>query len=185
MTGTTGATWALLNVEQAEYGEAVPAANLNIPASNVTPQTIDVVSFTLPSAGVWEVQYSIRTEIQTDTSFSYGFLTNNSNTIVPNSSALVSFLNRADDGATTRQSTATQTVRITTTGAAVYKLRATASGSNFVTVVYAGTDGAGHTKVVWKKISGFLPLTPTLTSPNGTVYRLVVANNGSLSTVAV
>ena len=151
VVGTTGATWkALGTTSVAEYGESALATNVTVPASNVTPQTVDVLSFTLPTAGVWEVSYSFRGSVTTGGSFMFAFLANSTNTAVANSAALVEFIGV---GASSYQATTTQTVRITTTGSTVYKLRATASGDAFASLVVS--DSSGVTKVVWNKISGF------------------------------
>jgi hypothetical protein len=62
------------------------------------------------------------------------------------------------------QGSASQTVRITTTDSATYKLRARASGDGSASSVIGADDSAGQTKVVWKKISGFSPVTGQTTS---------------------
>jgi hypothetical protein len=69
-----------------------------------------------------------------------------SNVIVPNSEIICAFGESA--------STGTGVIRITTTGAAVYKLKGFASTQSFT----AFTDHNGRTGVTWKKISGNAPL---------------------------
>jgi hypothetical protein len=65
-----------------------------------------------------------------------------SNVIVPNSEIICAFGESA--------STGTGVIRITTTGAAVYKLKGFASTQTFT----AFTDHNGRTGVTWKKLSG-------------------------------
>jgi hypothetical protein len=144
--GTSGATWSPIGAAQAEYGESILSATMAL-TSGVTA---DVVSFTLPSAGVWEVDYSVR-GVGTGGSYVVALITDNSNTEVANSRVLASPVGG--------QSTGDMVVRITTTGSTTYKLRAVAGGGN--ANVFSDTNGI--TRLSWKKISGFVPVTGRVT----------------------
>jgi hypothetical protein len=128
-----------------EYGEQVLPSQVTVNAG----ATSDVLSFTLPSAGVWEIDYSVRGWPQGAGGYVSALITDNSNTAVSNSEVILWFSGIA-------QVTGASTVRITTTGATTYKLRATSTTSSSI----IASDNNGRTKVVWKKISGFTPLAP-------------------------
>lgn len=129
----------------AEYGSQFLSSNVNVP--NVTP--IDVLTFTLPSAGTWEVISFLRAQGTAGYAAEFG-LFDASNNVVPNSEILVAYGEVA--------STGTGIIRITTSGAATYKLKAWASsGASYPYNVT--TDGNGRTGVTWKKISGNASMT--------------------------
>ncbi len=126
----------------AEFGTQILGSNVAV--NSATP--VDVLSFTLPSAGTWEIIYFLRAQGAAGFAGEFG-LYDPSGTIVPNSEILAAFGEQA--------STGTGVVRITTSGSATYKLKAWAS---------YGTYGAyselnGRTGVSWKKISGNAPMT--------------------------
>ncbi len=145
-----GAVWATIATAggsgsvAAEYGAQYLASTINIP--NATPT--DVITFTLPSAGTWEIIYFLRA--QGTAGFAAEFaIYDPFDLLIPNSEILAAY---GEAG-----STGTGVIRVTTTGAATYKLKAFASGgANFP--FSATTDGNGRTGVSWKKISGNVPM---------------------------
>jgi hypothetical protein len=138
-----GAVWATIATAggsgsvAAEFGENILTTNVTVSSS--TP--VDVLTFTLPSAGTWEVITFMRA--QGTPSYAAEFaLYDAANVVVPNSEILAAYGENA--------STGTGIFRITTTGLAVYKVKAWASHGSF----NATTDNNGRTGVTWKKISG-------------------------------
>lgn len=143
-----GGTWATIATAggsgsvAAEFGEEFLASNVSI--TSATP--VDVITFTLPSAGTYEVISFMRA--QGTAGFAAEFAIYDANgTKVPNSEILSAYGENA--------STGTGVIRITTNGAATYKLKAFASTLSF----QAFTDVNGRTGVTWKKISGNAPMT--------------------------
>jgi hypothetical protein len=126
----------------AEYGAQFLSSNVSV----TSPTPVDAISFTLPSAGIWEVITFLRA--QGTPGFASEFaIFDASNNVYPNSEILPAYGENA--------STGTGVVRIETTGPAVYKVRAWASNGAFVVT----TDNNGRTGVTWKKISGNAPVT--------------------------
>jgi hypothetical protein len=110
-----------------------------------------VITFTLPSVGTWEVVSFLRAQGTAGYAGEFAIFDAN-NVVVPNSEILVAYGEIA--------STGTGLVRITTSSAGTYKLKAWASsGVNYPFV--ATSDGNGRTGVTWKKISGNAPMTIT------------------------
>lgn len=121
----------------AEFGENILASNVTI--ASTTP--VDVLTFTLPSTGTWEVITFMRA--QGTPSYAAEFaLYDATNVVVPNSEILAAY---GEDA-----STGTGIFRITTTGLAVFKVKAWATHGTY----NATTDNNGRTGVTWKKISG-------------------------------
>ena len=147
-----GGTWATIATAggsgsvAAEFGSQFIGSNVLI--NTVAP--IDVLSFTLPSAGTWEVISVVRVQYSSAGYAAEFALYDPSGNIVPNSEILPAY---GQIG-----STGTGAITITTSGAATYKLKAWASGAP--TYPYnVTTDGNGRTGVTWKKISGNAPMT--------------------------
>ena len=142
-----GALWATIATAggsgsvAAEYGTEILTTAVNIPSA----VPVDIVSFTLPSAGTWEIIYFLRAQGIAGFAGECG-LFDPSGVLVPNSEILAAFGEQA--------STGTGVIRITTTGSATYKLKAWASYSTFG--VYSELNG--RTGVTWKKISGNSPM---------------------------
>ncbi|MEN9655152.1 MAG: hypothetical protein RL311_60 [Bacteroidota bacterium] len=121
----------------AEFGAQFLTSNVAVTSSI----PVDLITFTLPSAGTWEVISFMRA--QGTAGFAAEFAVfDSSNVIVPNSEIICAFGESA--------STGTGIIRITTTEAAVYKLKGYASTQSFT----AFTDHNGRTGVTWKKLSG-------------------------------
>ena len=145
-----GAVWATIATSggsgsvAAEFGTQILGSTIAI--NSATPT--DVLSFTLPSAGTWEIIYFLRAQGTAGFAGELGIY-DPSGIIVPNSEILAAFGENA--------STGTGIVRITTTGAAIYKLKAWASTGTYG--VYS--ENNGRSGVTWQKISGNAPMTVT------------------------
>jgi hypothetical protein len=143
-----GALWATIATASgsgsvaAEFGAEILASSVTIPSA----VPVDIISFTLPSAGTWEIIYFLRAQGSAGFAAEFG-LYDPTETKVTNSEILAAFGEQA--------STGTGVVRITTTGAVTYKLKAWASYGSYG--VYSEFNG--RTGVTWKKISGNTPMT--------------------------
>lgn len=137
----------------AEFGEVTTITDN---ATTTSTAFVDVPnsSFTLPSAGVWEITYDIYSANSTNLStFNRFILTDNLNNVVPNSQSSMSGV-----GSSIYYNT-TQTVRITTTGATTYKMRWCVFSASTATIYNGTLNSAGvNSKISWKKISGFVPV---------------------------
>ena len=142
-----GAVWATIATAggsgsvAAEYGTEVLTTSVAI--SSAVP--VDVLSFTLPSAGTWEIIYFLRAQGTAGFAGEFG-LYDPTGVLVPNSEILAAYGENA--------STGTGVVRINTTGSATYKLKAWASTGNYGVI----SEYNGKTGVTWKKISGNAPM---------------------------
>jgi hypothetical protein len=143
-----GALWATIATAggsgsvAAEFGTVALGVGVAITSSTPT----DVLSFTLPTTGTWELIYFLRA--QGSPGFAGEFaIYDPSGIVVPNSEVLAAFGENA--------STGTGVVRVTTSGSATYKLKAWASTGTY----NATADYNGRTVLTWKKISGNAPMT--------------------------
>jgi hypothetical protein len=144
----------------AEYGEN----NGITDNQTVTTTLADVAgsSFTLPSAGVWEVKYVVETNV-TSTNMTVGLYTL-SNILLANSQSL-------SGGQSTVRGIASQISFITTTGSEVYKLRASVN-TGTATIINGNIAGLqSNSKITYQKIAGGLP------STGQTVDKLHVRQN--------
>jgi hypothetical protein len=107
-------------------------------------------SFTLPTAGTWEIVYNIAYFNSAGGGNRGSFyLTDSANTYVPNSTA-----NQFDTTANYNQQIS-QTVRITVASPTTYKVRFTSDGGTFnIQNQNSAGSTSGTSKVTWKKISG-------------------------------
>jgi hypothetical protein len=143
-----GAVWATIATAggsgsvAAEFGSAILGSSVAISSSTPT----DVLSFTLPSAGTWELIYFLRAQGAPVFAGEYGIYDPSEN-LVPNSEILAAYGANANTG--------TGVVRVSTTGAAIYKIKAWASTGSYSAV----SEFNGRTGVSWKKISGNTPMT--------------------------
>ena len=142
-----GSAWATIATAggsgsvAAEFGSQFQGATVSI--ANTTP--LEVLSFTLPTAGIWEVISFLRS--QGTPTFIGGYaIYDPAGTMVANSEILAAYGQNA--------ATATGVIRIQTTGAATYKLKAWASLGSYNVM----TNSDGRTGVTWQKISGNTPL---------------------------
>jgi hypothetical protein len=167
-----GTAWATIATEggsgsvAAEFGTQILGSSVAV--NSATP--VDVLSFTLPSAGTWEIIYFLRAQGAAGFAGEFG-LYDPSGTIVPNSEILAAFGEQA--------STGTGVVRVTTTGSVTYKLKAWASYGTYG--VYSEFNG--RTGVTWKKISGNAPVTGQ--SVDYGIARYTGADVGSLAAGAL
>ena len=108
--------------------------------------TADILQFTIPSAGVWDLGYVVYGETTNIGGYNNFFLTDISNNIIANSAARSSYLAGTFGGNTT-----SMRILITTTGSTTYKLR----GQSFVSsTLVGGTNNGLTTGVNWNKIGG-------------------------------
>ncbi len=143
-----GGSWATIATAggsgsmAAEFGSQYQTANVSV--LSLTP--VEVLSFTLPSAGTWEVLSFVRS--QGAPTFIGGYaIYDAAGTMVANSEILSAYGPNA--------ATATGVIRITTTGSATFRLRAWASLGSYSVM----TNSDGRTGVTWQKISGNSPMT--------------------------
>lgn len=145
-TGTSSWTIAPVAV-QAEFGESILGSTVEVPSDTSSSTATNIIDFTLPSAGVWEVNYIVRAQNNT-----VGFVIESAlysdGTLIANSEILSAYLQSI--GA----ATGTGCIRITTTGSQSISLKAWASSSGGGIL----SDLNGRTSVKWKKISGLLPV---------------------------
>ncbi len=134
------------------YGSAVldTGTNVNLPPLADASTAVNVLNFTLPSAGTWDVTVQMRAAITSYTQDVYWCLCvyDNNNTLVPNSETF--FNSTPATVGIGLNSTGQTRVIVTTTGAASYSLRGYQPGGT--ANIYATSDGVGRTKATWVKI---------------------------------
>jgi hypothetical protein len=141
--GATGPTGPLPNSPPVSGSVYQATASISIPST--TPVT--VVSFTLPSAGTWDVTYWMRAQSTTALAFAGEFvLYDNTGIVVPNSQIL-SYYNTT---VASQSSTGTGRIIITTNGSATYTMRAFASAGSFASL----NDNNGTTGVTYVQLTG-------------------------------
>lgn len=139
----------------AEYGENNGITNgFNIP--NAVIIDIGGSSFSLPSAGVWDVEYRAFYLNTTNNVGPTLFITDSSNNVVAGSYASQNAANAGTNTSVTGM--VSNRVTITTTGASTYKIRGNSSnGSVNIQNASGSNSGAGNSKITWRKISGSIP----------------------------
>lgn len=167
----------------AEFGEV---ALTNGSTFTTTLADLPGSTFSLPTAGTWQVTYYVHLAFNaTIGNYTVGIY-DGSNALIANSVACG--VNALSGGAAT-QNTLAISVRITTTGAANYKLRAiTANGTATVLNNGASIGQSGSSKVIWEKISGFAPvntLSGNMTSMLSNALPTAVLNVGGLFEVSM
>ncbi len=166
--GTNVYTTSDVGAVGAEYGEAAPSTGTVTPSNNGSSAApTSYIPFTLPSAGVWEVNTVVRSNTakvgQAGTSGDSGvgtaIYTSVGNTLVANSEARSAYMGQVGTGPVSSsfgiQATANGVSRISTTGAATYYVGVWNDGNTTATTV---SDANGRSKVAWKKISGYVPI---------------------------
>lgn len=136
----------------AEFGEVVLPATVTILNTNTSSaNTASILSFTLPTAGTWEVTAIVRGNVTAaGRNTNYGIY-DATPTLVPNSETRVNNYAGASG-----ELTGTSVSRVVTVGSAIYQIRAwDTSGSGATTVL---SDLNGRTKVTFAKIANFTPL---------------------------
>ena len=129
-----------------------------------------VMEFTIPSSGVWEVNYNVRTRTATPTAYASIFLTDTSNTIITGSTTFLSTYFNAVSGQKQATNGAGQTldVYVTQVPSGTLDFQLNTMGMDFLTTTgsttyrirmfsYAGTtqalsDSIGNTAVWYRKI---------------------------------
>lgn len=143
-----GSAWATIATAggsgsvAAEFGSLTMGAN-PITVSNLTP--VEILSFTLPSAGTWEVIPYLRAQGSPGFVGEYAIY-NESGTIISNSEVMI--------GYGVNSTTGTGAMNITTTGSTTIKIKAWASNGLYSIM----SNGDGRSAVTWKKLSGNAPL---------------------------
>lgn len=158
-SGTSKITWLQIGASPVpmdllgEYGEN----NVIVDAQTTTSTAYADVTgsaFTLPTAGTWDIDYIVFTKNSASTAVNKFVVTDAANNIVANSQSGYEQVTGVDVVCP-----AVQKVRITTSASASYKLRWLVS-SNTGSLYNNGSLGAlesGHSKITWRKISGFIP----------------------------
>ena len=151
----TGTVWNPINAASNVAAENGQVSGITTGQTTTSTSFIDVTgsSFTLPSAGTYEVTYSVSTwNAGVNGAANYFQITDNSGTVVPNSYGEV------QQAGTTNNSTLhlTHTVQITTTGATTYKLQWKVSAGTGTISNVTGIDG--NSTITWNKISGNTPV---------------------------
>ena len=150
---------------------------------NVNNTTADILSFTIPSAGIWKITYIARGQIlltATGSGQNYinTFITDNSNTPVVNSNVTIISASGFGFGELL-QNTGTGVIEITTNGSATYKLRATSQVS--------GTGGGSFyilsntTSVLYEQLNPEFAISNVAYTGNIS-YAGNITSNGSIFT---
>lgn len=138
--------------------------------------TLSNGTFTLPTAGRWEVTYHIfHIPLENTENVQYRILKTSNSTMVAGSLS-----SGANNGASGHVDIAiSQTVYINTTGAETFAVQGFAAGSELV-----WQPSASNSKVIWKKIGGFLPVLGTsldYVQVSGTTIYTLGANGTAIS----
>ena len=156
--GTGANQWqAAFNYSVAEKGQVLPTHS----STTTSTGNVDVPngSFTLPSAGDWEVTYNIGVQNSTTGNNIHFTLTDSANIVVPNSMAIHGLAQNV-------YGQATMTTRISVTASTVYKLRWRVGGGTGNIL-----DSSNGTSVInFTKVSGMLPIAlPTTSFYHGSI----------------
>ena len=154
--GINGATWKQISASAAlaEYGETPLTTTINFTVANTN---YDIMSFTIPSAGTWEIKYHVRSKITATTTYCTYFVATAAGVEVPYSRAIGQYF--AGSAVSDFQMTATMSMFVTTTGPTIYKLVGFSSGTGSMVIADGATSGAGGSKVTYNKIAGYVPAT--------------------------
>jgi hypothetical protein len=133
-----------------EYGTTYLAANTN----STSTAWVTLLSFTLPSAGTWDITYFARGQWATLAN-AYGTVAifDGTGTLVPNSEVLADYI-APSSGTAIGGSTGAARIIVTTTGPATYTLQAK-SGSGY-TITWT-SDTSGRTGVTWSRLVAIGP----------------------------
>jgi hypothetical protein len=139
----------------AEFGENT--ATTDAQTFNNTLTTLTGSSFTLPTVGTWDVDYTVCFGANTPTAEATFGVYNSSNVLVPNSGTSVASIS----GTLTDSISASGRVRIITTGSSTYSIKAQGFAGGVTFRVHnnftAGANNTGMTKTSWNKVGGFSP----------------------------
>jgi len=165
--GPTGATGPIADILPAT-GSAYLASTLSLDSTTYpnSSTALNVVSFTLPSSGVWQITHFLCTSYSNlnpvATSYATAGIFNQSGTLITNSELLEhSFTGTPTNSLTSL--TGTRSILVTTTGAATYSLKAWCTNGSYAII----SNGTGRTGVVFHQLTqGYLGSTGP-TGPTG------------------
>lgn len=149
-----------------EYGEN----NSIVHGSTFTTTLADISgsNFTLPSAGTWEVYYSVHGRNSAVAISDISIYDSNNNLVPTSTSESTTYTAGYADGY--QQS---GKVIITTTAATSYKLRGITNGGTYTVQNLSQSTSAasgGNSKISWVKLGGFLPISGTAATTQ-TIYN--------------
>lgn len=187
VVGTSGATWKQIGVSGvSEYGSITPATQ------SLVLSATTLVSFVIPSAGVWEIIQSCRSGCSLAGGAVVTFLSTNDNVEISNSKVLHIFIN--SPGVNVYEGNGTMSTYVTTTGPTTLKLRGQGL-FNSASTIYGTGEQYGSSKVSWKKIAGFMPaigqttdyivtqMTGTsqnISAGSTVIYNSIASSNGNI-----
>lgn len=172
-----------------QFGESIVPSNVTVPATSTNAaNATDIISFTLPAAGTYEIDYICRmgSSVMSSSQSTGGvfIITDNSNTLIPGSEikAIRNVTGSTSGTGSDFQGTGVGSIRITTTGSATYKLRSHHDGSSAGLGYTVQSDGNGRTKVTWKQLGNsattqFLGATGTAAGAAGYVPAPLATDN--------
>ena len=182
IVGTGGLVFAPLglgvlpeNGQMIYTGAAITPAAGNTGSSTAT----DFMTFTLPSAGVWDVRYVVRSQANSagnSTSGIQAAVYTSANALVAGTEILCAFIDSNVASTMAVAGTGTGEAQITTTGAATYKVRIWNTNGSGLSA--ASSSGNGRSLVSWTKIGGQAPNSGQM------VDTLYVSRSGSAQTQA-
>jgi hypothetical protein len=141
----------------AEFGTLQIPTQTNALVSTV-PFNVSGSTFTLPSAGTWEISYNVMTSAPA-TIVTYSIV-DSAGVAVSSSGSTAGFFNAT----TQTYEHVSKTFLVTTTGAKSLKMIVVAGNNQSVSINSATNDAIynnppGNSQISWKKVSGFLPVT--------------------------
>jgi hypothetical protein len=151
-TGATGPAGPIPNSPPI-FGSIQVATDIVIDNMNAIPSTAKtILTFTLPSAGTWDVTYIMRAQDSNGEQFAGEFgLWDDRGIQIQNSAILACYLNTATEP-THGAASGTGRYFITTSGVATYTVRAWASTGTYK--IYGTTDTNGLSSVSWVQVTG-------------------------------
>ena len=165
-----------VNGVQAEYGEIlIPDGTVSTNSgSNWVVVDLSNAGFTLPSAGVWEVDYEICYSPSNTANETIWLVRDSSNNIVSGTTSSLHPYNGSN------KITVRCTFRVTVSSPTTYKLSFKTPAAGNVTISNTNTAIGGTSRIQWKKISGFLPV-----SASGVMVGATASTTGSAGVVPV
>jgi hypothetical protein len=138
----------------AEFAETILSVDTTIASTDTNGK--DILTFIIPSAGVWEIQYDVNVSGLSNSTGGF-WLSDSSNNLVSSSETR---WQRQDS--TVLYLNYTKATFITTTSAGTYKLRGSTNSTSIIVVGVSTSvtnlpNATGLTKITYKKISGFTP----------------------------
>ena len=169
--GTSGATWKPINNGVvAEFGNATVNAANGAALSTSVPTIL--LTFNIPSAGVWELVSTITLNSANGTS-TWAYY-DSSGTIVPNTTTTGPF---EASGNLIRATT--RAVQVTTTGPTTYTVRGLAS----ITTTFVNNSTNGFSTGIYNKISGFAPVVGQVSQYRSATLYATLNGSGSATPV--